>query len=135
MPYMTLNKATPLLRYLGNAWSIVFSLLFVLTIALLVISRGRLGIICYQLKASAATSATASDEGLHISMLPRTFDMVPSLGKVVLRIPLWFAALMFALLAAIPCVPWASRFSLRTLLIVTTLVAVGLGWITWAIRK
>jgi hypothetical protein len=41
--------------------------------------------------------------------------------------PHWFAALVFAALAAIPWISRSWRFSLRTLLIATTLVAVGLG--------
>jgi hypothetical protein len=38
--------------------------------------------------------------------------------------PHWFAVVVFATLAT---VPWIQRFSLRTLLIATTLIAVGLG--------
>ena len=44
-------------------------------------------------------------------------------------IPDWFATLATACLAAIPWLP--HRFSLRTLLIATTLVAVVLGLIVW----
>jgi hypothetical protein len=46
--------------------------------------------------------------------------------------PHWFGVLIFAVLAATPWarqIPW--RFTLRTLLIATTLVAVGLGLIVW----
>jgi hypothetical protein len=46
-------------------------------------------------------------------------------------VPHWFGALLFAALAV---VPWIRRFSLRTLLIATTLVAVALGLIEWASR-
>jgi hypothetical protein len=42
-------------------------------------------------------------------------------------VPHWFFVLLFAALAATPWLPWSKRFSLRTLLIATTLVAVGLG--------
>jgi hypothetical protein len=38
------------------------------------------------------------------------------------------------LLAIVPLVSWSNRFSLRTLLIATTLVAVGLGLIVWLMR-
>ena len=41
----------------------------------------------------------------------------------------WLPALLFAAVAAIPWLRW--RFSLRTLLIATTLVAVVLGLIVW----
>ena len=43
----------------------------------------------------------------------------------VISVPLWLAALASCLLAAIPWLPW--RFSLRTMLIGMTLVAVGAG--------
>ena len=43
-------------------------------------------------------------------------------------VPHWFGVLLFAALAV---VPWIRRFSLRTLLIATTLVAVALGLIIW----
>ena len=42
------------------------------------------------------------------------------------EVPYWFCAMVPALLATLP---W--RFSLRTLLIATTLVAVGLGVVVW----
>jgi hypothetical protein len=41
--------------------------------------------------------------------------------------PHWLLALLFAALAVIPWISRSWRFSLRTLLIATTLVAVGLG--------
>ncbi len=44
-------------------------------------------------------------------------------------LPLWFVALPAALLASIAWLP--NRFSLRTLLIATTLVAVVLGLFVW----
>jgi hypothetical protein len=48
--------------------------------------------------------------------------------------PHWFLALIFALIAAAPWLTSIPRFSLRTLLIATTLVAVLLGAIIYAIR-
>ena len=41
--------------------------------------------------------------------------------------PFWLTIILFAALAAAPWIPWSRRFSLRTLLIAMTLVAVGLG--------
>jgi hypothetical protein len=41
--------------------------------------------------------------------------------------PHWFAFMSFAFLAAVPWIRWSKSFSLRTLLIATTLVAVALG--------
>jgi hypothetical protein len=48
--------------------------------------------------------------------------------------PHWFAALILALVSRLPWVTWNSRFSLRTLLVATTLVAVVLGLIVWAAK-
>jgi hypothetical protein len=49
-----------------------------------------------------------------------------------LVLPHWFLITAFTAIAAAPWLRW--RFSLRTLLIVTTLVAVGLGLIVYAVR-
>jgi hypothetical protein len=46
---------------------------------------------------------------------------------ISLVIPIWFAALCSVVIAAAPWSGLSKRFSLRTLLIVTALVAVGLG--------
>jgi hypothetical protein len=47
----------------------------------------------------------------------------------------WIPTLVLATVATIPWAPWWSkRFSIRTLLIATTLVAVVLGLIVWLIR-
>ena len=49
-----------------------------------------------------------------------------------LDIPYWFIVLLSTAIAAAPWLPWwPKRFSLRTLLIATTLVAVGLGLMVW----
>jgi hypothetical protein len=48
------------------------------------------------------------------------------------RVPYcWLFILLFGALSVIPWMPWPNRFSLRTLLIVTTLVAVLLGLVVW----
>jgi hypothetical protein len=49
-------------------------------------------------------------------------------------VPHWLLAIAFAVCAVVPWLHWSSRFSLRTLLIATTLVAVGLGAIAWLIH-
>jgi hypothetical protein len=43
------------------------------------------------------------------------------------RFPMWLVVTAVAVVAAAPWFPWSNRFSLRTLLIGTTLVALGLG--------
>jgi hypothetical protein len=49
-------------------------------------------------------------------------------------LPHWFLSLTITLLAGIVWVPFKSRFSLRTLLVVTTLVAVVLGLVVLSTR-
>jgi hypothetical protein len=53
---------------------------------------------------------------------------------VAASIPLWIPVVFGSQLAAAPWIPWQKRFSLRTLLIATTLVAVLLGAVIWAVR-
>ena len=50
----------------------------------------------------------------------------------VLQFPHWFAVAILCTLAALPWIRW--RFSLRTLLIATTVVALALGLIIYATR-
>jgi len=60
-----------------------------------------------------------------------------SLGAVStgLMLPNWFVVLVFASLAAFPWIRWIRvHYSLRTLLIATTLLAVALGLAVWAAR-
>ena len=55
------------------------------------------------------------------------FGMTEAGGDRHLFVPHWFLVVSAALLAAVPWVGWKKRFSLMTLLVVMTLVAVGLG--------
>jgi hypothetical protein len=55
-----------------------------------------------------------------------------SIRDLYFRAPGWFLSLSTVVLAALPWLP--RRFSLRTLLIATTLVAAGLGLIVYAAR-
>jgi hypothetical protein len=49
--------------------------------------------------------------------------------------PGWIAVLLFSAIAAVPWLRnFPRRFTLRTLLIATTLIAVGLGLNVWAMR-
>jgi hypothetical protein len=43
------------------------------------------------------------------------------------RVPHWLLVVLLGALAALPWVKWSWRFSLRTLLVVMTIVAIGLG--------
>jgi hypothetical protein len=46
-------------------------------------------------------------------------------------VPYWCLTLICGIVGAVPWIRWKLRFSLRTLLIATTLVAVALGLIAW----
>jgi hypothetical protein len=59
------------------------------------------------------------DGGIH-----RSFNWQFSKGVTDISLPLW---LIVPILAAVGATPWIKRFSLRTLLIAMTLVAVVLG--------
>ncbi len=52
-----------------------------------------------------------------------------------ITIPHWFLVLLSAAPAAVPWLPWwSTRFSLRTMLIVTAVVALTLGIFVWLTR-
>jgi hypothetical protein len=51
-----------------------------------------------------------------------------------IMVPHWFPTMAIAILAAIPWLRWSKRFSLRALLIATTLVALVLGLVVWALQ-
>ena len=57
---------------------------------------------------------------------------IPPKHVVVASLPLWILVVIGSLLAVAPWISRRTRFSLRTLLIATTLVAVVLGLIVWA---
>jgi len=52
-------------------------------------------------------------------------------GFSSLQVPHWFLALFVATIGAMPWIGWSNKYSLRTLLIAMTLVAVVLGLIVW----
>jgi hypothetical protein len=57
-------------------------------------------------------------------------------NHLYLKAPYWFLVSSFGTLATIAALPWIRwHFSLRTLLIATTLVAVGLGIVVVAMRS
>ena len=52
----------------------------------------------------------------------------------IVFLPIWSLMVLAASIGLAPWIRWSKRFSLRTLLIATTLVAVVLGLIVWAAR-
>jgi hypothetical protein len=70
------------------------------------------------------------------SKLTPSFGYRSAPGDIYLRTPFWAIVLGFAALASGPWIGLLSwRFSLRTLLIATTLVAVGLGVAVYTLRQ
>jgi hypothetical protein len=70
------------------------------------------------------------------------YPTIPTYRGLIIRdeydhtyVPHWYPILAFGTLATISWLPWSKRFGLRTLLIATTLVAVGLWLAVWAARK
>ena len=61
------------------------------------------------------------------------FPIHPELEAVVAGVPHWFVGIGMIGVAAAPWFRW--RFTLRTLLIATTLVAVALGLIVYVVRQ
>jgi hypothetical protein len=55
-------------------------------------------------------------------------------GAVIL-VPFWFLIGLALALSGAPWLKWSSRFSIRTLLIAMTLVAIVLGLIVWSINR
>jgi hypothetical protein len=59
-------------------------------------------------------------------------------GFTTLYLPLWIGVMSISLVGFAPwlfALPWSKRFSLRTLLIATTAVAVSLWFIVWMARE
>ena len=62
------------------------------------------------------------------------FELVNYWNPLAFAIPYWFLVPLSGAIAAAPWIRWSNRFSLRALLIGTTLVAVVLGLVVWLIR-
>jgi hypothetical protein len=79
---------------------------------------------------SHSTYSTRNQERMPTTL---GFSVEPSAFELVITAPYWFVLGLTGIIAAFGCPPW--RFSLRTLLIATTLVAVGLGLIVWSSNR
>ena len=70
------------------------------------------------------------------SFLQKPFRGFYDYGRSSLQMPYWMAVILTAATGMAVWIPqWRWRFSLRTLLIATTLVAVVLGLIVWVVRR
>ncbi len=56
------------------------------------------------------------------------------MNAVMVFMPMWLATGAIVLVSAGPWIHWPSRFSLRTMLLTTTLVAALLGLVMWSLR-
>lgn len=75
------------------------------------------------------STSKASRVGLHF-----TFKVRNNPGMLTIQMPIWFALLVAGFVAALPWLPISNRFSLRTLLIAMTLVALMLGLFVSSLR-
>jgi hypothetical protein len=68
-----------------------------------------------------------------VTVLLLVVDRPPMWSTAFQVVPFWLLVLTCGLISVIPWPRW--HFSLRTLLIATTLVAAGLGLLVWAAGK
>jgi hypothetical protein len=74
------------------------------------------------------------DTSIAAEYIPKKFQWSFSPNRRVIAIPHWFGVLVLAVLCVLtsPLIRW--RFSLRTLLIATTLIAVLLGAVIYTVK-
>jgi hypothetical protein len=147
-------------RKLRIAWSLVWGLAAVLSLVLWVRSFWEVDMVCFPspthrmiilesnfgtLGASYQALITLGDADIPSTYWRRTtFHAAPdnrasgglfaansNYGSIYVRFPHWLAGFFSATLAAAPWIRWSNRFSLRTLLVATTVVVVVLGLIVW----
>ncbi len=66
--------------------------------------------------------------------VPTGFAKVVTSKSFLISFPYWVPLILASFLGGVPWLPYSNRFSLRTLLIATTLVAVGLGLIVLMVQ-
>ncbi len=142
-------------RKLRIAWSVAWGIVAMLLVGLWVRSYWTLDGL-FRVNSSYRASLYSSNGSISFTRIPKLFanpratktewyvshdDQMfafkdwtwdfSSTGQVV-QIPLWLPTIFVALMCTASWLPiWSNRFSLRALLIATTLIAVGLGLIVW----
>ena len=141
------DRFSMLRRRLKIAWTVFFAVLTVALCVLWVRSYGRDDLIYIPATGSGAVIVASENgelgillgdspwSGWHWSTArfpkPRHVPLWDWIGRAV-RFPYWSTVVICAAVASIPWLPY--RFSLRTMVIVTALVAVVLGLVVWASR-
>ena len=98
------------------------------------IVRSDAGLITFS-RMKFGSSLTGHDACVHIvdtasvGMIFWQFDWSWQPDIFLVRTPIWVPALAGAMLAGIPWIRWSKQFSIRTMLIVTALVALVLGMV------
>ena len=71
-----------------------------------------------------------------IELSPYSYRRKAGFKPDAFHMPLCFLAAIITALTVVPWLPWwSTRFSLRTMLIVTAVVAVVLGLVVWMVRN
>jgi hypothetical protein len=151
-------------RKLRIAWSVAFGIPCVLLIALWVRSYWIIEVITIPVASSRAVAMGSISGSVALSVLnspspwktaripANEWEIMVKFGALkfpspvwggllrtpdvtVLLIPCWMLIALSATLAVAPWMRWTWRFSLRTLLIATTLVAIVLGLVVYAVRN
>jgi hypothetical protein len=151
------------LRYLRIVFSVACAITCVLLIALWIRSYRwidsldvaaqspvegsfRLASVCGRTTFEGAFTPSGSDSSIEYSRIPTDPNMqylgiAPILlhfksqpTRCLVSLPNWLSILLISSLGSAVWLPWRLRFSLRTLLIATTLVAIGLGFVVYALK-
>jgi hypothetical protein len=149
-------------RKLRIAWSVLWAIAAVLLVALWVRSYWRIDMATYIHSIKMVFHPSSLRGRIMLMVTPMTIidgagiqtysitqatgiDQLPDafLGfyfchrpnSTIAILPYWFVVLCTGILTAVPWIRWSNRFSLRTLLIAMTLVAVLLGLAVYAASK
>lgn len=141
-------------RTLRIAWSVVWGVVAVLLVALWVRScyradtvgfiRSKVAVAVFSNRGTVACSVTQlgfpntwilENTPIEVEVSPYKYPWiyVQPLSTSITT-PNWLLVTLFSGVAVVPWIRFSTRYSLRTLLIALTVVAVGLGLIVWANR-
>lgn len=145
-------KVQSVLRNLRIAWSAVWCVVALSPCVLWIRSYWKLDVWVQSDKAGSTniradaglitycrldSGSTSSERGawVHVAddasvgMIYWQFDWAWRSDIVLIRTPVWAPVLAFAIVAGIPWIRWSTQFTIRTMLIAMTLIALALGMI------